>query len=163
MDALRWKTKADVAVFPGPGFRADLPAGPITRGQLQTALYLDMQVATIKLSGQVIYEMLEKAVSAYPNENNYFVQQSGMKIEFNQNAPVGKRIVKVTMSDGSELDHTKTYTYASKLDSFWNLLSMEDPLKEADVAGYTLCEVFIEYVNSGAEITGQIDNRTKSN
>jgi 5'-nucleotidase/UDP-sugar diphosphatase len=163
-DALRWKTKADVAVFPGPGFRADLPAGPITRGELQTALLGgDTQIATIKLSGQVIYERLELAVSVYPNENNDFLQQSGMKIEFDQNAPPGERIVKVTMSDGSELDRTKTYTYASQLNAFWGLPDVEGLLKTADIADYTLSEVVIEYVNSGVEITGRIDNRTKSN
>jgi 2',3'-cyclic-nucleotide 2'-phosphodiesterase (5'-nucleotidase family) len=71
MDALRWKTKADVAVFPGPGFRANLPQGPITRGQLQTALYLDLPVCTVKVTGEAIYKMLKNAVSAYPNENNF--------------------------------------------------------------------------------------------
>jgi 5'-nucleotidase/UDP-sugar diphosphatase len=163
MDALRWKTNADVAVFPGPGFRADLPAGPITRGQLATALYLDMPVCTVDVSGGAIYEMLEQAVSAYPNENNFFVQQSGMRIEFNQNAPAGQRILSVTMSDGSPLDRERVYSYTSKSDSLWVLPGGEDPyIGNSVIAEYTLCDVFIEYINSGVEVTGQIDNRTKS-
>jgi 5'-nucleotidase/UDP-sugar diphosphatase len=163
MDALRWKTNADVAVFPGPGFRANLPEGPVTRGQLQTALYLDMQVCVAEVRGAEIYEMLEKAVSAYPNENNYFVQQSGMRIEFNRNGAVGSRILNVILSDGSELDRWKTYSYATKADSLWVLPGGEEPYRgSAMIADYTLCEVFIEYINSGVPVTGRIDNRTKS-
>jgi 5'-nucleotidase/UDP-sugar diphosphatase len=161
MDALRWKTKADVAVFPGPGFRANLPQGPITRGQLQTALYLDLPVCVVEVTGAEMYEMLEQAVSAYPNENNFFVQQSGMRITFDPKAPVGKRILSVTMPDGSPLDRSAVYSYASKSDSLFVLPDWEEKYAVNRVtADYTLCEAFIEYINSGAAVTGKIDNRT---
>jgi 5'-nucleotidase/UDP-sugar diphosphatase len=163
MDALLWKTKADIAVFPGPGFRANLSQGPVTRGQLQTALYLDMQVCTVKVKGEAIYEMLEKAVSAYPNENNYFVQQAGMRIKFDSKAPVGQRILSVTLSNGSPLDRSAVYSYATKNDSLWVLPGGEEPyLPSKIMADYTLCETFIEYINSGAAVTGEIDNRTEA-
>jgi 2',3'-cyclic-nucleotide 2'-phosphodiesterase (5'-nucleotidase family) len=163
MDALLWKTGADVAVFPGPGFRADLPAGPITRGQVQTALYLDMPVCTVEVSGEAIYQMLEQAVSAYPNENNSFVQQAGMRIEFDQTAEAGKRIKNIVLKDGNPLEKSQTYVYASKSDSLWVLPGGEGPYVEKSViADYTLCELFIEYLKTGIPITGQIDNRTRN-
>jgi 5'-nucleotidase/UDP-sugar diphosphatase len=163
MDALLWKTKADIAIFPGPGFRANLPQGPVTRGQLQTALYLDMQVCTVKVTGEAIYEMLETAVSTYPNENNYFVQQAGMRITFDSKAPVGQRILSVTLSDGSGLDRSAVYSYATKSDSLWVLPGGEEGyIGEKVITDYTLCEVFIEYINSGAAVTGEIDHRTAS-
>jgi 5'-nucleotidase/UDP-sugar diphosphatase len=161
MDALRWKTGADVAVFPGPGFRADLPQGAITRGQLLTSLFLDMQVSVIQVRGEAIYEMLETALSAYPNENNYFVQQSGMRIEFDSSRPSGERVISVKLSNGNALSRDGIYTYASKSDSFWILPGGEDAYMENMlVKDYTLVELFIEYVNLGTPITGVIDNRT---
>jgi 5'-nucleotidase/UDP-sugar diphosphatase len=163
MDALRWKTKADVAVFPGPGFRADLPQGPITREQLQTALYLDLPVSTVKVTGKAIYEMLETAVSNYPNENNFFVQQSGMRITFDPEAPAGSRLLSVTLLDGTPLDRSAVYSYASKNDSLWVLPGGEEGyIGDKIIADYTLCEVFIEYINSGVAITGEIDHRTEA-
>jgi 5'-nucleotidase/UDP-sugar diphosphatase len=161
MDALRWKTQADVAVFPGPGFRADLPEGPVTRGQVQTALYLDMPVCTVTVPGKAILEMLEKAVSAYPQENNAFVQQSGMQIRFKAEAPVGERLVSVTLADGTPLDPEAAYQYATKSDSLWVLPGGEEPYLPAKVLkDYTLCEVLIEYINTGTPVTGVIDHRT---
>jgi hypothetical protein len=67
------------------------------------------------------------------------------------------------MQDGSPLDHAKEYTYTSKRDSFFVLPDGIDPyLPTMDLKNYTLCETFIEYINSGAPVTGKIDNRTAS-
>ena len=159
-DAMRWKTKADIAFVTGLFIRADLAAGDITREQLETALYTDRPVCTFDYTGQQLYDMMETGLSMVPEPNIVFCHVSGMLIEFDPVKEAGSRITSIKLSDGSRLDFEATYTCATRYDGLAHCIKGNLIEGENYTAGFgSVCEIFAAYVNSGIEITGEIDGR----
>src|SRR5205807_2333129 len=62
-DAMRADAKVDVALQNPGGMRADLDAGPITRGEVYAIMPFDNTIATIDLTGAQLKLALEQSLS----------------------------------------------------------------------------------------------------
>jgi 5'-nucleotidase / UDP-sugar diphosphatase len=89
-DALRKASGAQVAFFNGGGIRADLPAGPVTNGQVYTVLPFDNTLVTMDLSGGQIRQILEQSIAC-----EKILQVSGLKVAYDLKQPEGSKVAAV--------------------------------------------------------------------
>jgi 2',3'-cyclic-nucleotide 2'-phosphodiesterase (5'-nucleotidase family) len=107
-DAFRAAAHADVAIVNNGGIRADLPAGPVTWGQLFEVVPFQNYVVRLRVTGAVLRATLEHAVGMADARAHV----SGITVRVAAANPVGQRVTSVTLADGRALLDTATYTLA---------------------------------------------------
>ncbi|HET7579284.1 MAG TPA: 5'-nucleotidase C-terminal domain-containing protein [Bacillales bacterium] len=106
-DSQRAEMGSDFAFMNGGGIRADLDQGQITWGELYTILPFNDQLVKMTLTGSQIKQLLEQQWSgSYPK----ILQISGLHYTWDKGAPVGDKVVSITLLDGTPLQMDKTYT-----------------------------------------------------
>jgi len=106
-DAMRAESGVDVALQNPGGMRADLDAGPITRGEIYAVMPFDNTIVTLELSGEQLKLALEQAL-----RGSRVTQVSGIRYVVDASKPPMQRVVSVTLADGSPLDPSRTYRVA---------------------------------------------------
>lgn len=106
-DAMRAESGADVAFTNSGGLRADLPAGPITKGSVYDVIPFDNTLVLVKLTGAEVRRMLEDGLA-----HGRISPQSGLRYRFDLSRPEGSRLLALTLADGSPLDEARTYAVA---------------------------------------------------
>jgi 5'-nucleotidase / UDP-sugar diphosphatase len=91
-DAMIDASGADIAITNGGGFRASIPEGPITVGNIINVFPFGNYVLTKKLTGAQIKAALENGVSDYPESKGAFPHISGMTFSIDPSLPAGKRV-----------------------------------------------------------------------
>lgn len=163
-DAMRVKAGTDVALASGASLRSDLGPGDVTRGELQTALLAETEIARIEITGADLLALLEDGFSSYPDQYFLFPHISGMSVAFDSALPVGSRIVYAALLDGRVIDPADTYSVAVRADIVDAYLpGITGPVEGSD---YTLgfgiqSEAVIEYATSGITLNGEIDGRLR--
>jgi 2',3'-cyclic-nucleotide 2'-phosphodiesterase (5'-nucleotidase family) len=115
-DAMRAKTRADVAVMNGGGIRSGkvfAPGETISRRDVLALLPFNNRVVTIELTGRDLRAAIENGLSRLPNASGRFPHVSGMTIEYDPRRPEGSRILSIRVG-GKALDPRKTYKVATK-------------------------------------------------
>ncbi|CUU04039.1 5'-nucleotidase, C-terminal domain [Armatimonadetes bacterium GBS] len=115
VDALRTATGADMAMLGAAFFDETykLPQGVVAPQELLKALvYPDDEVVVLELRGEQILQALERSLELYPQKNNAFLQLAGAEVRFDPKAPVGKRVVSVSIM-GGKLEPSRTYRVAT--------------------------------------------------
>ena len=151
-DALRAAGGTDIAFVAGPYIRVNVPAGDITREQLMQALYEDVDLYTVEVPGQFIYDLMASGVSNYPKEYNGFIHISGVSVEFSTD--LGNSIIRVTLEDGTPLDPDATYSCTYRSDNARYVAAYDSTIINA-----TVCSAVIDYLGSGAEISREVAGR----
>jgi 2',3'-cyclic-nucleotide 2'-phosphodiesterase (5'-nucleotidase family) len=107
-DALRESAGADVAFYNGGGLRADLPAGPVTKGTLYACFPFKNEVRTFELTGEELTRIFLRNAIAENDEKRGFVSISGVRYVWRvrNGAP---EVVTATVG-GAPLDPARTYT-----------------------------------------------------
>ncbi len=114
-DAIRAATDADLAIANGGGIRGDrtYDAGTVlTRRDILTELPFGNATVLTELPGSQILAALENGVSQVEKGAGRFPQLSGAEMVYDPTAPVGSRVVSVTIG-GAPLDPDKVYTLAT--------------------------------------------------
>jgi hypothetical protein len=129
-DALCWATGADVAAVPADDLSKNLLAGARTLEEFQQAVSDEEAVATVSVTPAQLKEFLEVGVShltldeenlTLDEENSAFggfPQVGGVSYRCDLSAPVGSRILAMTLSDGTQLeldDATTALTLAAPM------------------------------------------------
>jgi len=109
-DSQRAATGADIAMMNSGGIRTDLPAGPVTWGQLYAVQPFGNILYTLKMTGQQIHDVLEQGVGG-----KGALQVSGISYKWDPNKPAGDRIdpKDILLPDGRPIDLNATYTVAA--------------------------------------------------
>jgi 5'-nucleotidase/UDP-sugar diphosphatase len=154
-DAMRQAAKTDIAIVMGPYLRVDIPAGDITRDQMMRALYENVDLCVVKVTGQDIYDFMARGLSLYPKENTWFTHVSGVMVEFNPE--LGNSVISIRMPDGSNLDMDATYTCAIRSDNVGTYF----PDRAYSMGYGTICEVVADYLNSGVKVSREVAGRIK--
>lgn len=87
----------DVGFCVGGTIRNDsvIEVGEITLGDILTAFPFIDPVVVIRITGKQLWEALENSVSEYPKQEGRFPQLSGVRLEWNPDAPSGNRVRRV--------------------------------------------------------------------
>jgi 2',3'-cyclic-nucleotide 2'-phosphodiesterase / 3'-nucleotidase / 5'-nucleotidase len=158
-DAMRWASKADVALTNSGGLRADLPGGTITKGTVYDVIPFDNTLVVVKLAGAEVRQMLEDGLA-----HGRISQQSGLRYRFDLSRPAGQRLLAVTLADGSPLDDARTYTVAvnnfmaSGGDNYDTLARAKDKEDTAALVRETL-ERYLEERTKSAPLDVRPDGR----
>jgi 5'-nucleotidase / UDP-sugar diphosphatase len=114
-DAMRERTRADIAIMNGGGIRGNklyTPGTTITRRDVLAELPFGNRVVTLNAKGAELRQAIENGLSRLPNAAGRFPHVSGLKIEFDPRRPAGSRIVSIRSRD-APLDPNKTYRTAT--------------------------------------------------
>ena len=84
-DAFRIFTGADIAMVNGGGLRSNLSKGEVRFVDLYNVMPFDDRIATGRLTGAQLVDILEFAVSSLPKEAGVFMQVSGLRFEVDSN------------------------------------------------------------------------------
>jgi len=106
-DAMRADLGADIAMQNPGGMRADLDAGPITRGDIYAVMPFDNTIVMLELSGEQVKLALEQAL-----RGSRVTQVSGIHYVVDAKRPALDRVVTLTLPDGQPLDPKRTYKVA---------------------------------------------------
>jgi 5'-nucleotidase len=98
----------------GGGIRGNqiLPAGPLTRRDINALLPFLNVLVVVEVPGKVLLDVLERSVATYPREFGGFLQVSGVTFVFDPTRPAGQRVVRALVG-GQPLDPTRRYTLAT--------------------------------------------------
>lgn len=125
-DVMKKETNSDIALFldngkdglyNGKGVSGRIYAGDVTMDDI-VRIMPDLKsgdkglLTKVKMTGEQLIETLEKSVSVDNTEANWFYYFSGLKMEFNPTASQGKRVKKVILSNGDEINLKKEYSVA---------------------------------------------------
>jgi len=113
-DAYREAAAADIAVANGGDIRADLKAGTVTKGDIISVLPFGNTLMMKAVTPALLREALENGVSGIVLDANgkidneqspqgRFLQVSGFCFSYDPAAPVGERVVSITLDDGTQL------------------------------------------------------------
>ncbi|HEX5631948.1 MAG TPA: 5'-nucleotidase C-terminal domain-containing protein, partial [Gemmatimonadales bacterium] len=106
-DAMRADVGVDIAMQNPGGMRADLDAGPVTRGDVYAVMPFDNTIVTMDLTGEQVKLALEQAL-----RGSRVTQVSGIRYEVDAKKPALERVTKLTLPDGTPLDPKRTYKVA---------------------------------------------------
>ncbi|MDR3563604.1 MAG: 5'-nucleotidase C-terminal domain-containing protein [Negativicutes bacterium] len=105
-DIMRQATGADIAFQNAGGLRTSITAGPITMGNLYEVAPFDNTLVTVDMTGEQIMQVLEHGLFS---TKIGMVQYSGLKVTFDSSLPPERRILAVTLADGTPLAADRTY------------------------------------------------------
>ncbi|MGD9093104.1 MAG: bifunctional UDP-sugar hydrolase/5'-nucleotidase [Anaerolineales bacterium] len=144
-DVLRERLNADAAIIASGQFHTGLSAGRITFGQLDAACFSSANPCLTMVSGEQIIQALERGLDPEINQYNHhgfrgtpvgIPQISGMKVWYDENKPVGKRVKKVHIRKKSmDPDHMYklAHTDAETMGAYGYLVLNENQLTEHEV------------------------------
>ena len=113
-DAMRERTRSDLAIMNGGGIRGSkvYEAGTaITRRDVQAELPFGNHLVTLNIKGSGLRLAIENGLSRLPAAAGRFPQVSGMTIEFDPQRPAGSRVLSIA-AGGAPLDPDKFYRVA---------------------------------------------------
>ena len=97
-DAMRVVGGADVAIQNGGGIRADIVAGSITKGHINSVLPFGNTLVIKEATAKDLKDILERALRDTPNAAAWFPQVSGISVAYNPEAPAGEKVVSMHMN-----------------------------------------------------------------
>jgi 2',3'-cyclic-nucleotide 2'-phosphodiesterase (5'-nucleotidase family) len=111
-DAMKYMTKADVAITNGGGIRGSINPGFITKRDVISALPFGNYVITKEVRGEDIVKALEHGVSHYPEPSSAFPHVGGISFRLDYTKEIGERVYDVSVG-GAEIDLTRKYRLAT--------------------------------------------------
>ncbi len=107
-DAQRNALRTDVSLVRTTAIGGDLPAGPVTWQQLLALHEPPRRLATLTVTGAILRQALEQVLAGgVPTAH-----VSGIVVEYDPRADVGRRVRKVLFEDGRELKDKGSYRLA---------------------------------------------------
>lgn len=110
-DAQRQALNTDIAFMNPGGIRADINPGDITWGEIYTVQPFNNDMVKMTMTGQQIREVLNQQWGT----KTTMLQISGFTYTWDENAPVGQKVVNILLPDGTQIDPNKTYTVAANI------------------------------------------------
>ena len=164
-DALRERTKADVTLINGGGFRGGkiYPAGTLlSRKDVLTELPFLNKAYVLEVTGATLKAALEAGFAGAENEVGRFPQVSGMRVKADLTRANGSRVISVEVG-GSPLNARRTYRLVTN-DYLANGGDGYTPLKSAkvlrgDTDADLVSNVVIDYIKAQGSVSPKFEGR----
>jgi 5'-nucleotidase len=106
-DAYRASAKAQISFVNNGGIRiTELPAGPVTWGQLYSLQPFENRMVRLTMTGVQIKNVLEQAL----NGETPAMHIGGMQVTWKPTAPVGQRVQRIVLTNGEDVRADASYT-----------------------------------------------------
>jgi 5'-nucleotidase / UDP-sugar diphosphatase len=155
-DLAREITVADVALLNGGGFRASIPAGPVTLKSIYQAFPFRNELVLADLTGARLLAALERSAALDPSDNpGGFLQVSGVRLSI-----ADGRLASATVGD-APIDPVRRYRVvtsdflAAGGDGYVMLEEMVDPV----MTGRLISDMVIEGFRTESPVSVETDGR----
>ncbi len=157
-DAFRKAAGTDICITNSGGLRADIPAGPITVGDVLAAYPFENPIVKMTLTGAQVLRLLEHGATF----DYGMAQVSGLTVEFDPERPRGDRILSVQVN-GKPLDMEKTYSVATSdyLAEGGDAYTVFKEATDIQPAGAFCTEAMIDYIRRKGTITAETADRIR--
>ena len=154
-DVMRAVSGAEVGITNAGGLRADLPEGPITKGNVLDALPFVNSLVVCEMTGAQIREVLEQGFTL----ERGMVQVSGLRATYDLERPRGKRLIELRIGNQPVQDQ-KTYRVATNsfLAQGGDLYQTFLQTKQS-AAGKLLSTIVMEYLQKQGEVPAPASER----
>lgn len=111
-DAQRAATGAQIALTNPGGIRDDIRAGEVTYADLFAVQPFGNGLVTMTLTGEQIHRVLERQWQPGPggSQRVRFLQVSGLRYVWDDARPVGRKVVRLELADGTPVGRARRYT-----------------------------------------------------
>ena len=109
-EARRNVLRADVGLVGNAGIGSDLPAGPVTYGQLYRVQPSESGLVKVTLTGAQLRQVLEQALS---RSGRPAAHVAGAKVRYDPRRPAGRRIQRVELLGSRKFQSNAEYTLAT--------------------------------------------------
>jgi len=165
-DAMRERTRADLAIMNGGGIRGGkvYEAGTaITRRDVQAELPFGNHLVTLNIKGSELRLAIENGLSRLPAAAGRFPQVSGMTIAFNPQQAAGSRVLSIVVG-GTPLDPNKFYRVAvndfmARGGDGYSTFAAVDPLLPLEDTPLLSDEVMIYLRDLGHSVQSRVEGR----
>jgi 5'-nucleotidase/UDP-sugar diphosphatase len=165
-DAMRARTRADVAIMNGGGIRAGkvYEAGTaLTRRDVQAELPFGNHLVTLNVKGSELRLAIENGLSRLPAAAGRFPQVSGIKVEFDPQQAAGHRVLNISVG-GAPLDPDKFYRVAvndfmARGGDGYSTFAAVDPLLPLEDTPLLSDEVMVYLRDLGHSVQSQVEDR----
>jgi 5'-nucleotidase len=169
-DAILERVESDgveIAFQNGGGIRASIEPGDVSVGDIISVLPFGNMIVDCDVTGQVIWDALENAVSKVEDVSGRFLQVGGLRFTFDSSLPAGSRIVSVEIGNIHDgfvpIDLTATYRIALNDFNFgggdgFDFTSATNVTETGLLLSDTLIDYFELHSPVYAEVEGKIIN-----
>jgi 5'-nucleotidase len=169
-DAILERVESDgveIAFQNGGGIRASIEPGDVSVGDIISVLPFGNMIVDCDVTGQVIWDALENAVSKVEDVSGRFLQVGGLRFTFDSSLPAGSRIVSVEIGNIHDgfvpIDLTATYRIALNDFNFgggdgFDFTSATNVTETGLLLSDTLIDYFELHSPVYAEVEGRITN-----
>ncbi|WP_455616778.1 5'-nucleotidase C-terminal domain-containing protein [Eisenbergiella sp.] len=143
-DCVAQAVQAPIAVVNGGGIRADLYAGEVLGEDLKEVCPFDNHIIVLQMDGKTLTAMLENSVGGEiesKQPSGKFLQVSGIRYTFDSRLEPGKRILEVSLADGTAVEPDGLYQVAVN-----DYMAGSSTYAERNGDGYTM----LNYYDSGS-------------
>ncbi|RPA80440.1 Metallo-dependent phosphatase [Ascobolus immersus RN42] len=166
MLASKGAEKGDLAIINAGGIRADIDAGPVTRGEVLTTFPFGNSLVTIPMKGSDLIAGVEGIVSGVNQVNgkpvtSFFQVSKDVEIVYDPSAKAGSRLVSFKIK-GEDVDASKEYNLvtldflATGGDSFF------EKFKGALITLDTQDQALVDYLESDSPVDPKVEGRIKT-
>jgi 2',3'-cyclic-nucleotide 2'-phosphodiesterase (5'-nucleotidase family) len=143
------------------GLRSDLSVGRITEGDLMRVLPFGNALATVQMDGSMIRRIFERKTG----RNSSGIAYSGVKAVVDPDAPLGKRVLQLTLLDGTPVVPGKEYKvitsdFLMEGNSGLDFLA-EIPPDKVNYTGMLTREALSDYIKAHSPVSPHSDDRFK--
>jgi len=159
--AMQEATGADFAFSNTGGLRSDLPAGRITVGDLMRVLPFGNAPAVVEMDGATIRRIFERKSGRHSSG----IAFSGVKVVVDPDAPQGRRVLELTLQDGTPIVPGKLYKvatsdYLMEGNSGLDFLA-EIPPDRVNYTGVLTRDALADFVRKHSPVAPHADDRWK--
>ena len=114
-DSVAEASGAPIAAVNSGGIRGSLYEGEVYGEDLSAVCPYGNKIVVLEMKGRTLWDMLENGLARITRDDipgGRFLQVSGLRYTFDSSLPVGRRLVEVTLADGTALADDTTYQVA---------------------------------------------------
>lgn len=165
-DAVKNQTGADIALINGGDFINSLGSGEVTYGELLDLFTENYELGLATMTPKELKAVLELSVSQLQvdtdteridtqnSKSEGFLQISGLLVKYDASAPVGERVLKMTLTDGTELDLEDTTTNLNVAATAYMLSGGYgyDTVSFETISDLTIAEAVADYIGENPDL-----------
>ena len=171
-DAFKWKTGTDVAIEPGGSIALPIQQGPVVGADLFRAVGygfntdngLGFRIAKFNITGEALLDALRLIMSNYIDNDEFFIQVSGMNYSYKIAGPSVILSAEVGIGNNkNKIDPLTTYTISTNEFVPMMLDALQIPYNDLEIiSDLSEFQVLAEYVQHlGGEISSYSEGRIK--